>query len=546
MLTGCSKHEELSAVLHDITKLLSEQPDSALSILEHLELSKKLSTSAYAQYSLLLPIARDKNDSSLLPCDSLLTFALRYYRGNNKERAIALLYRGRLEAEMRNVKQSIVYYQQALDILEDYPNEVKLQSLLYSSLGNSYFEANLYNEAMEMFQKLYKLDLNKRDRISALNNMSLYYCVKRDKDSTLLLQRKALHYAIALNDSSLITSCQHNLSLYFYEFDDADSAIYYAYQTIKSLTLQTKEWGNYYYNIGSLYLDAGKTDSAVYYLTKSLENRSPSGQAETYRALYDIEYDKANYKVACDYISEYLPLDDSLNYTEQASEIERLAYKYNTKIQLRKEKGRSRRMLNRSIFASVIVCFIIILVYQNRIHHKKRLQLSYEQSLAQAKDRLEDLQRVIDDNQSMITFLQKEHHTLEQERNEREEKIKEREYVISCLKKEKLQLRSWLLTQTTVYKKVVSLSSQKVSDKRKMKVLTSLEQQELQQTIFEIYADYIAELRFTYPKLTDSDLLYLCLQQTSLDSLGMAICFGNINTQIIHQRKSRLKEKMRV
>lgn len=546
LITGCSQNKGTSIVLQDAINLLDSQPDSALSILKQLEMPKEMPDEEYAKYSLLMSAAKDKNDSSLLTCDSLLTFALHFYSKNEKEKAIALLYKGRLEAEMRNVKSAIDYYQQALEILEDYPTEIKIRLLLYSSLGNAYFTTNLYDKAMEVFQKLYKLSSRNLERISALNNMSLYYCVKNNKDSALFMQRKALHYAIQSNDSNLITSSHHNLSLYFYQFDELDSAIYYARQALKTLNSQTKDWGNYYYNIGSLYLDESKVDSASYYLVQSLNTHSLSGKAETYRTLINIESSKGNYKKACDYLSKYLPLADSLNYTEQASEIERLAYKYNTKIQLKKEKWHSRKMLRRSIYASLTTCFIIIIVYQNRYHRKKCLQLSYKQSLVQAKDKLHNLQQVIDDNQLMITFLQREHKTLEQERDDRERKIKEREHIITCLKKEKLQLRSWLLAQSDIYKKAVSLSSQKVSDKKQLKVLTSPEQKLLQQTVFEIYADYISELRFAHPKLTDSDLLYLCLQQTPLDSLGMAICFGNSSTQVIYQRKLRLKDKFTI
>ncbi|HCO66735.1 MAG TPA: hypothetical protein DIT04_03130 [Dysgonomonas sp.] len=78
-----------------------------------------------------------------------------------------------------------------------------------------------------------------------------------------------------------------------------------------------------------------------------------------------------------------------------------------------------------------------------------------------------------------------------------------------------------------------------------MKVLNTEDQKKLKNVLFDIYAEYINTLKSEYPRLTDSDLLLLCLQETSLDSLSIAICFGYTNTHPINQRKLRIREKMK-
>ena len=51
-------------------------------------------------------------------CDSLLNLALNYYDNDEKERAVALLYKGRLEIEINSTKEAIAHLQEALTILK--------------------------------------------------------------------------------------------------------------------------------------------------------------------------------------------------------------------------------------------------------------------------------------------------------------------------------------------------------------------------------------------------------------------------------------------
>ena len=112
-------------------------------------------------------------------------------------------------------------------------------------------------------------------------------------------------------------------------------------------------------------------------------------------------------------------------------------------------------------------------------------------------------------------------------------------------RQEKHELRNWLFTQSDIYKRIIALSKQEVSDKKAMKVLTNAELKKLQKIIFEIYADYISYLQKKYPKLTEEDILYLCLNEAKLQPLTIALCFGYNNTHPINQRKLRIKERMK-
>ena len=116
---------------------------------------------------------------------------------------------------------------------------------------------------------------------------------------------------------------------------------------------------------------------------------------------------------------------------------------------------------------------------------------------------------------------------------------------IQKLEEEKETLRTWLFEQSDIYKKIYKLSEQKVISKKELKVLTTAEQSKLKKTVWEIYSDYISEQQIKHAKLTDEDILYLCMSRTKLSNLAIALCFGHTDTHALAQRKYRLKERMK-
>lgn len=74
--------------------------------------------------------------------------------------------------------------------------------------------------------------------------------------------------------------------------------------------------------------------------------------------------------------------------------------------------------------------------------------------------------------------------------------------------------------------------------------MSEAEHEKLRETVLGIFEDYVTPLREAHPRLTDDDLLLLCLQEIHLPALVIAMCYGYSDTSTINQRKSRLKSKM--
>lgn len=147
------------------------------------------------------------------------------------------------------------------------------------------------------------------------------------------------------------------------------------------------------------------------------------------------------------------------------------------------------------------------------------------------------MQQRIEENESTLILLR-------EKENQNLDEIDKKEQLILQLKQEKLALRTWLFQQTSIYKTILSLSEQRGVDKKVRKVMTDAERGKLKKTVFEIYADYISPLQVQYVRLTEDDLLLLCLQEADISPLTIALCFGHTDTAALNQRKSRLKLKM--
>ena len=532
-LFACNHHSS-NPMLQQVDSLLEIKPDSALTILKNISVLEDLPEVDKAYYALLLAEATDKNKLPLLPCDSLLNFALDYYGDDDREKAVALMYKGRLLAEMDDEKAAIEMNLKALEILQDYPVDTKYRRLIYSALGLWYGNCGLNDKALEVLHQSLHYSFDAKDTAIAYINIGYIYGMRNMQDSAITYQRKAVKYAMRSKDRSMILTSWHNLSICYRHFENVDSAVVYAHKILQHLSYGNGK-ADAYYNMGDLYVDLEQYDSARHYLEKSLF-LSPS-RSIPYWSLAVMEAELGNFKSAYHYLDTFVMVQDSLDNSEQLTEVQHLVYKHQTELRVKDEQIKSKRIIRWIVFVSVIICFVVALIYQRWINKKNNQQALYRQALQYADEKQNVMQQRIEENESALALLQ-------DRENQNLDEIAQKEQLITQLKKEKLALRTWLFQQTSIYKKVMSLSDQQQVNKKIRKVMAAAELDKLKKTTFEIYADYISPLQAQYSQLTEDDLLVLCLQEAGISPLAISLCFGHTDTVALNQRKSRLKKKM--
>ena len=532
-LFACNHHSS-NPMLQQVDSLLEMKPDSALTILKNISVLEDLPEVDKAYYALLLAEATDKNKLPLLPCDSLLNFALDYYGDDDREKAVALMYKGRLLAEMDDEKAAIEMNLKALEILQDYPVDTKYRRLIYSALGLWYGNCGLNDKALEVLHQSLHYSFDAKDTAIAYINIGYIYGMRNMQDSAITYQRKAVKYAMRSKDRSMILTSWHNLSICYRHFENVDSAVVYAYKVLQHLSYGNGK-ADAYYNMGDLYVDLEQYDSARHYLEKSLF-LSPS-RSIPYWSLAVMEAELGNFKSAYHYLDTFVMVQDSLDNSELLTEVQHLVYKHQTELRVKDEQIKFRKVIGRIVFSAIIICFVVALIYQRWINKKNNQQALYRQALQYADEKQNVMQQRIEENESALALLQ-------DRENQNLDEIAQKEQLITQLKKEKLALRTWLFQQTSIYKKVMSLSDQQQVNKKIRKVMAAAELDKLKKTTFEIYADYISPLQAQYSQLTEDDLLVLCLQEAGISPLAISLCFGHTDTVALNQRKSRLKKKM--
>ena len=518
-LFACNHHSS-NPMLQQVDSLLEMKPDSALTILKNISVLEDLPEVDKAYYALLLAEATDKNKLPLLPCDSLLNFVLDYYGDDDREKAVALMYKGRLLAEMDDEKAAIEMNLKALEILQDYPVDTKYRRLIYSALGLWYGNCGLNDKALEVLHQSLHYSFDAKDTAIAYINIGYIYGMRNMQDSAITYQRKAVKYAMRSKDRSMILTSWHNLSICYRHFENVDSAVVYAHKVLQHLSYGNGK-ADAYYNMGDLYVDLEQYDSARHYLEKSLF-LSPS-RSIPYWSFAVMEAELGNFKSAYHYLDTFVMVQDSLDNSEQLTEVQHLVYKHQTELRVKDEQIKSKRIIRWIVFVSVIICFVVALIYQRWINKKNNQQALYRQALQYADEKQNVMQQRIEENESALALLQ-------DRENQNLDEIAQKEQLITQLKKEKLALRTWLFQQTSIYKKVMSLSDQQQVNKKIRKVMAAAELDKLKKTTFEIYADYISPLQAQYSQLTEDDLLVLCLQEAGISPLAISLCFGHTDT----------------
>ena len=524
--------------------LMEISPERTLAYLRKLDVST-YSAGDRAYFSLLFTQATDKNMLSLLPCDSLIDTALDYYvKKDGVNWAKAWLYKGRIQKKMNMTAQALKSCFTALQGVEgNTGEELKLKGMLYEDMGSIYLHQSLYQKAFDAFYRSYQCDSLLNDHkvlMYSLSNMGWVRVVEGKEKEALFYLDQALELALALKDSIFMSDIYQRMSL---NCENVDSAFMYARLAGNYLTEKNDSISYYslWLTFGELYLDKQELDSAEYYLKRTLDIADFKRKILASYSLAEVEKIRGNYERAFEYQSYYGDNIDSIFSLNKASDIERLAYKYDSEAKAAKEKESRRFLVQQLCYGGVLFVLVIAIIFQ-RIYRQRRIaQLQYEQRIAHLNEQTALSQLQIERLEAQISALKLSG-------MEREQEIALKQAELCRVIDEKARLRNCLFTETSIFKRIQELSSQAKPGqdgvKKDPKVLLIKEQEKLKGVLFDIYDDYIRYLKDTYPKITDDDCIYCCLKLCEFDDQTIAYCFGNVSRQIVAQRRLRLKKKM--
>ncbi len=317
---------EGNPVLLKAESLMSSHPDSSLWLLENSIESGQLSKEQNAKWCLLITQARDKN-YVLHTSDSLINIAADFFTksDNPDERMMVYYYLARVNDDLKNVKKAQEFYLKALETGN--PMNYSLLARTHANVGQLYLYQKATDIAMPHLieaEKCYRETDEYGNLSYVLRDIGRLYSLRTQYDSATLYYERALVYADSSSKISILIELANTLA----DIDEYVAASAYMQKAI-SCMVDPNDIHFINASLGKLYYKGGNTDSARYYLYKSMASPKPETRAFSYYYIYKLAKKEHRWKEYALFQERYEDLRDTLTKQKYTAETQRLQHLYN-------------------------------------------------------------------------------------------------------------------------------------------------------------------------------------------------------------------------
>ena len=556
--------------------VMFDHPDSALYILEDMPMpSARWDKENHALWCLLVTQAQYKQMMKI-PSDSLVRIAYDYYKptDNARRKAMSALYMGGLNYNLGNIEESIRFYLEAKTEMEK-TNDYKLGYLVMSGLGRIYLYRNLIEYAFEACQSAYNYsvkDSNLRYQMVSLQYLARCYCLLNNLDKAEQVYEQSAELALGLKNNDFYAVVQQELALVYI----AQKRFYESLEVVQTLQPSSQT----YLLRGQIYLCLSKTDSALYYLKKSLRTDNVYTKRSVYKTLYQLSCDSEFNIYMKEFCDSLLFYTDSVMSLDKGKEIIAYKEKYDhqklitEQQRLKLEKAETQRILIVVTLCLVVLIAITIYLYQKRLVRKETtirrqseqlqaymLQLHDNESrLMQNRQYLEELKTQLaaheDDadehreEQEQMERLEAENSRLQTTIRSLQQRIGEYSSRLSNTRKDMEQLRNLSEEALKLKERERRLTDRLVDShplmaelQKKCRTLSEAEWQELVQLCNDTWDGFATRLQTRYPQLTEQELRLCLLIRLRFSNVQLAAIFA-VSPASISQKKFRLKKHL--
>ena len=556
--------------------VMFDHPDSALHILEAMPMpSARRDKENHALWCLLVTQAQYKQMIKI-PSDSLIRIAYNYYKPTNNARrkAMSALYMGDINYGLRNIEDAMQYYLEGKTEVEK-TDDYKTGYLVMVSLCRLYLYRDFADYALEASRKAYDYavkDSNKRYQLASLKYLARCYCISDSLSKAIDTYHKCSELTLELKLENYYYDIQSEIALVYKNKGDIKKSL----EIIKSFPIKYRPallTGKNYYLLG-------QQDSAYIFFNKALNTYNIYTKASAYEYLYKLGDTPKYRKYLKTYCDSLLFYNDSIIAIDKGKEIIAYKEKYDhqklitEQQRLKLEKADAQRMLFIITICLIVVIAVVAYLYQKRLVRKETtirrqseqlqvylLQLHENESRLQqnrryldelkellsrhdsdAEERLaqqEQMARLESENGRLLTTiddlqyrigdyasrLRDAHKDVEQLRRLSEESLK--------LKENERRLTDYVLDS---HKLVSGL-------RKKSRVLSDSEWEELMQLCTTAWGDFISRLLTCCPQLTEQELRLCLLIRLRFNNTQLASIFA-VSPASISQKKFRLKKHL--
>ena len=366
-LASCSQHSKHWETLTQIETFVEENPDSALSVLQGIEVDDLSGSEEKAKHALLLLMALDKNDVAETDFE-ILHPAIDYYKNNGTptEQMLTLFYQGQIHRINSQYAQAVACFGEAIKIDEN-SKDIQTKARIYDAQGDVYRVLTKWDEtiksklcAAEYFSKLNNTD----SYVSSLLDVFYTYTKKGDSISAGRYHNKCNDY---LKDISSKT--RNKYYCYYLNYLIATNKLNVIENTIQEYLSEVPANNLDYLSLAYAYMALGDINKVAEALSK---NELPADKENILRQYAIVAALNAHMQEGSDMLKsskEFFIERDSLIYSLYENDIQYMHQKNSAKLQQEREELKKH---TKTIIITSVILVLLIALYLLR----KRLQNS--------------------------------------------------------------------------------------------------------------------------------------------------------------------------
>ena len=357
---ACERHSEHWDTLADVESYIEERPDSALVVLEKIDVSELSGKEERAKHALLYSMALDKNYIDKTDFE-VLQPAIDYYKDNGTatDKLRTYYYQGRIYHNRGNEAAAMESYVKAINIGES-SDDILTKARLYVAQGNIYNSLmrwdNAINANLQAAEYFYQMD-----KINSYVNCILKAC------------NGYIHNDDCANAQRILDKCSN----YIGEVSNEKLSLYYAAQ----LTLQIKTGDSRnilttideyfvsvpitkrdYLAIANAYIAIGENNKALDILEDRDYSSNISKDMKYYATLVAIYENLHYYQLAHEANKKFYELHDAYVNSIFEQDTQFVEQEYALTLQHKQEKENKYRVIIISIILISILTVIVIYI----------------------------------------------------------------------------------------------------------------------------------------------------------------------------------------
>ena len=541
-LTACNHHySEHWETLSHIESYIIEHPDSALIVLEQIDISEVSSKEERAKHALLLSMAMDKN--YIYKTDfKVLQPAIDYYEdsGTTTDKFQTYYLQGRIYQNQGNETEAMILYAQAKELLSGIDAPF-LVGQLHTEIGNIYRSNYDYAKSLEAYQTAYDLYVKaglESHAAYTLLDIGLSYWNLEDNAKGIEYINEALQIAIKLHDEYLEMICYQNI---VFLCDDID-AVGRCGSVVEALVnrYNIEKFGSgALVAIASYYAEVKDYDRMNEFMGRAWSNTTNAKDSvNVYLTQADILKRVGKSEEALKFFEAGVKLQNREVRSSLKQPIETTQKEY---FQQQAEYNAYRLKKDRELYITLgVIALLALIVVAMYIRHRmlsKDLEISKYMMLSS------ELQSAIRDREDRLLAIsehiysqQEAHNTMVGDMHSQIAELFEKQYeLLDRLSNTYYETQGVSKEKESIFKQVKSEIDKFATDKRSIA--------QLEKIVNTYKRNVIGLVRSEIPNISERDITLLCYVYAGFSAKSISVFIGETTSNIL-TRKSRLRSKI--